>query len=790
MRQVVTAAILAAYAVEVSAGFLDAPDLTPLANVRDAGGVPVEIVGADGTAKLSIVVEDRAEFAWAAKFLADTIAETAGARPKVVREKKGGQGRTEGPALFVGDTAASRAAGLSAPADSVEAFRVVSKNGSVYFLGRADYAVFDWCERVLGMRFYWPAKPSDMYGEKATNSVYGKCVEIRRGLSVPPVDYDDRPVYALRHNWPYNNTAWNRVSKGNASCRGMVNVHAPAKWYAEPDAKDHLEIFARNASGERATDPLLCYGNPATLEYYKMRIEDHIAGRRDSGGIVSKDKVVTVSQWDCDVYCTCEHCKRLMRPELGASGSGSPVIWSYFTTELAKWLKATHPDYLISILPYKNTCAVPEGLDLSPEGNVVAVLCTMPGLALLKDEACKRREEALIRRWAAATGNKVINWHYSCWPAEFTAAPYVFGETIARHYRDVKDVVAGTFVNGGYPANRLSLSAYVWMRCLWNPDVDVQAIYNGFASRMFGKAAAPMRRIVAMQEDGWNRKWGNLKTSMKNIYEISYPRDDVQEMRRLFAEAKTLAAGDEKALARIAWYESGFEKFFMESDDVANGSAFAPFMMKKAVSQPVVDGRLDDACWSVADGRTFVAALDRENPEPWAATELKAVWTARGITFGVKCMEPATGAMDFSVPTGRPVIGDNIELFLDCSGTNGGDYRHLIIDKYARKTTFPNATKWNTDDVKIAVHKGDGFWSVEVYVPYSCLKDFPCAKFPTTAANGTVWTGNVTRWRVGDTKKPKDCRVPGSKAELSRLNTRFNKWNRDPAAFSNFVFVE
>lgn len=38
MRQVVTAAILAAYAVEVSAGFLDAPDLTPLANVRDAGG--------------------------------------------------------------------------------------------------------------------------------------------------------------------------------------------------------------------------------------------------------------------------------------------------------------------------------------------------------------------------------------------------------------------------------------------------------------------------------------------------------------------------------------------------------------------------------------------------------------------------------------------------------------------------------------------------------------------------------------------------------------------------------
>ena len=760
------------------AATLSAPDLTPIENVRKAAGDPVEIVGADGAAKLPVVVENRPEFVWAANFLADTVAEMTGARPKVLRAGNGAADGHAGPALFVGDVVAARKAGLAAPTDSSEAFRVATKDGSVYFLGRGDYAVFDWCERVLDVRFYWPEKPSDMYGEKATDRTFGKCV-VKRALpfAVPSVDYDDRPVYGLRHNWPYNNTAWNRVAKGNARFRGMVNVHAPAKWHKEPDAKDHIEIFARNPAGERATSPLLCYGNPATLEYYRQRIDEHIAGQRDSGGIVSKDKVVTVSQWDCDVYCTCDFCKKLMKPELGSSGSGSPVIWGYFTKELSKWMKAKHPDYLISILPYKNTCDVTDGVDFSAEGNVVAVLCTMPGLALLKDGQCKEREESLIRRWAKATGNKVVNWHYSCWPAEFTAAPYVFGETIAAHYRDMRDAESGTFINGPYPANRLSLSAYVWMRCLWNPAIDVQAVYDGFARRMFGKAAVPMRRLVAMQEAGWNRQWAVNRPSMKNVYEVSWPQEDVKEMRRLFAEAKKLSDGDEKTLARIGWYESGFAAFFQEADDVARGDAFAPFMMKKAIAQPVIDGRLDDICWSIAEGRAFVAAMGGGSPATGAATEAKAVWTESGVTFGVRCDDPDAAKIDVSKPTGIPVSSDNVELFIDCSGENGGAFRQLIIDCYGRKATKPDPSKWNTSEVEIATFAGDGFWSVEVYVPYSCLKSFANAKFPTTAANGVVWTGNFSRWRKGG-------------RELTRLNTRGNKWNRDPAAFSRFVFVE
>ena len=125
--------------------------------------------------------------------------------------------------------------------------------------------------------------------------------------------------------------------------------------------------------------------------------------------------------------------------------------------------------------------------------------------------------------------------------------------------------------------------------------------------------------------------------------------------------------------------ESGFAAFFQEADDVARGDAFAPFMMKKAIAQPVIDGRLDDICWSIAEGRAFVAAMGGGSPATGAATEAKAVWTESGVTFGVRCDDPDAAKIDVSKPTGIPVSSDNMELFIDCSGENGGAFRQLII---------------------------------------------------------------------------------------------------------------
>ena len=796
------------------------PDLHPksLAKVTEktVGGDPVTLVK-DGKPQFAIVWDKMRELATrggsrpsatpATQLLAETFEAATGTRPPVVKETAAKP--VKGPAIFVGDTAAAKAAGLAAPADNPEAFRVVTKDGSVYLLGPCGYAAYDWCERQLGARYYWPDRPNDniKHRKEGTNEVYGLSTIATKGLKVRPVDYDDRPVFGYRIHWPYGGSSYTAFAKEGGAHRGGVQVHCPF-WGRDKDAQKHPGIYAMDAEGKRLPKDLLCYGNPETLEYFKWRLEEELAGRMKCGFYNPRNKVVTVSQADCSVYCECEHCKKLFRPECGSSGDASPAIWGYFTKRFAKWLKETHPDLKIAILPYHNTCDVPmdpddptKMLDLSPYGNVEAELCTMPGLAMMKNEACKKHEEDLIRQWVKCTGNPVYNWHYTCWPAEYTAAPYVYGETVKRHYQDMRECVVGSFLNGGYDQARFSLSIYVWMRVLWNPDVDVQALYDEFAKRMFGAAARPMRKLIQMQEAGWNRQWRSNICSVKNVYEISYPPADVQKMKDLLAEAEKLAAGDEKASARLAWYKSGFEKFFQESEQNASGVAFPKLSMKKAATPPKLDGKLDDACWATAEALPFVSAQsnwggradwdkthDPKKPADYA-TDIKIVWVAgEGVVFGFKCTEPQTSAMKAGVE-GDVWDQDNVEIFIDASGAGEGHNYHILADAYGR-VDFNATTEWKPKGLVCKTSIDKGFWTMELFVPFSDLEKFPNRQLPTTSANGCRWNGNLIRFRVGDCKLPKEQRAEGSHSEISRLNTRFNKWNKDPAAFSEWQFVE
>ena len=717
-------------------------DLSSPATWTELDGEPVAVVRGD--AVLPVVAADTPECRWAAMFLADVIEETCGRRPDVLVVAKG-QACTVEKGLFLGEAGNRSRTGESE--DCPDAFRVVAKDGCVRFLGRADFAVFDWCERELGMRYYCEG---------------GKCIEKRDEIVVRPVDYSDRPVFEKRVFG--GQAGWARVAKSGDTHRGGVQVHAPHRWHLDARLKrEHPEIF------ETGKTPMLCYGNPATLAHYRRRIDRHIAGLEDSGGIVNTNrKVVTVCQWDAPVKCDCRWCRTLYDYAGGKTGFASPVIWGHFMRKLAGWLKEAHPDYMISFLPYLNTVGVPGNLSAplgGYDGTVLGIceaeVCTMPGLALLKDEGTRRREEGILRKWKEITGRKVINWHYGCWPLEQTSAPYVFGRTIRRHYRDLRDVTAGSYVCGGNGDPRIALSMYVWAKCLWNPEVDVGAIYDEFARRMFGPGAKPMRELIALQEECWERQWTSDRCTYHNVFEVSYPPEDVAKMKALLQEGylKARESGDELSARRIRWYAGGMRKFFDEGEAIAQ--------------------RRGDTEFKMGETREMVLAREVQGM-PWAKTtvttarvpSLSPVSRLPSLVLTVRCEEPAAKKMDWSSIDDDFVWGDDcVTLVLEGVGT----WRVYKTGKVESKSGVEVERWQGMHRFDSSVTHDETGWTVTAVVQVS----------DEMAKRGFV-RGNVSRWRVGDRRMPENERVEGSRYEHSRLGTRFTQPEDDSAAFVTF----
>ena len=357
------------------------------------------------------------------------------------------------------------------------------------------------------------------------------------------------------------------------------------------------------------------------------------------------------------------------------------------------------------------------------------------------------------------------------------------------HYRDVKDVISGSFVNGSYPEERLLLSAYVWMRTLWNVNVDPQKVFDVFAKRMFGPAAQPMRRLISLQEDGWKKPWEIAKVSPKNIFEISYSRETVLDMQKCFQEAYSLAGDDKLIQKRLDHYKKGFEDFFRESEAFANGTSFTPLLIQKVGANPVIDGKLDDPEWKRVKAVQFGPGRESKTALKYQ-TSVQVVWTPEGVTFGFRMTEPTPDKLFLKEAPGS-WVNDNVEIFFDVTGKGAGDYYQLLIDARDEGiVTFHAAEKnWKPKNIKSHVYIGKDFWSVEVYIPFVEFASLEGARLPTTSSGGISWIGNFTRHRNADSQN-KENKTPGSEREIQRLYTRNSMWNADQSAFGPLKFVE
>ena len=770
--------------------FHEAPIHPPIMLVRDGKAMAKIVIMADKPIRKRYQAVNR---------LADMIKRATGAELEVVRGTV-----PEPPAIVVGDCDLAAQHGLVGADMPIEGFAIKTAPGYVFIVGSPDFVpaempanadawgVYEFAERFVGGRWYFP------------DPDVGISVVEGPELVIPPVYLSDAPFYRMRHIWPGRGNSYSGTGtdlypiqaflRNGNSLEIQGRGHTPFWWQDKAFCDENRDLFELRQDGTR-DERMVCYGNPRTLEVFLTLLEEHYAldPVPRIGNIARVSAIgdtITVAPWDKAVTCRCEHCAKLWDPDGGGYGSAS-VIMTTFTANLAREVKKRWPEKKILLIPYQNYTTAPDGIEL-PD-NVIAYICGMPGLALYAQDEVRDAEESNIDRWMKMTGNKVINWHYSCWPLTSTKAPYQYPHVIKEFYERNRDKVFGSFINGEHDHwPRTSISLYCWMKLLWNPDYDVDAACDTFCTRMFGAAAEPMRKLLGLQMRGWeDAAWPGGRASLKPVFEISYPRAMVVEMEKLLEESRELAKSDDLVTARLEYYGAPLVDFFAQSKQVAEGSALIPLVTQKVGEGPVVDGKLDDGVWELTAANAFVRGTDKERKEPYYATRLRSVNTAKGIYFGFHLDEPTPDRLEV-VNGGRdnPELwwDDNIEILMDVTGKNEGEFCHLIINAKGDLFDAHNGDiAWSCEGIERAVHLGRDFWSLEVFIPYTAL---PNVVEPRSGSN-LRWHGNFTRHRVADCgREPTVTRLEGSKREYQRMNTTYAKYSANKEDFAEIQFRE
>lgn len=207
----------------------------------------------------------------------------------------------------------------------------------------------------------------------------------------------------------------------------------------------------------------------------------------------------------------------------------------------------------------------------------------------------------------------------------------------------------------------------------------------------------------------------------------------------------------------------------------------------RAAAPPVIDGRLDDACWQATRAMRPFVKLTLGSPADVQSVGY-LVYDAQKLYLGVHCEEPRMASLKAEV-TRRdgPTFGDDcIEIFLIPAASKTlaafpeqDRYFHFVVN--ALGTRYDEigleAPASYDGDWEAKTSRGPEGWDLEVAVPFSELG--------AGGGDGQVWTGNLSRarWQV----KEYSTWAPLQRSFHDRANFGRIVFTRDLAAVSGQI---
>ncbi len=350
----------------------------------------------------------------------------------------------------------------------------------------AVWGVYDFLETVCGCRYYTSTEEYLPFDGNLT-------VQFSKTAHTSPLVYREvyyrdyfHPEFAEKHKMT---AAGAKDQVWGFWCHSFATLCPPEEYF-----DSHPEYFSLY-EGKRVKDSQLCLSNPEVFEIVKRNLAHYMAQKPEC-------RFWSVSQNDNNAYCRCENCQKL--DERDGTPMGSILN---FVNRLA----AEFPDKVISTLAYWYSRKPPK--ITRPAQNVHIMLCNIEanrGLPIASDELSKDSREELLA-WEQICPN-ISLWDY-CIQFRNLVSPFPNLRVIPQNIRfftahNVKMLFSQS--NREYEGEFSALRGYLLAKCMWNPDVDENAVINEFCSGYYQQAAPYILSYINESTDAMEAAGGEL----------------------------------------------------------------------------------------------------------------------------------------------------------------------------------------------------------------------------------------------------------------------------------------
>ncbi len=177
-------------------------------------------------------------------------------------------------------------------------------------------------------------------------------------------------------------------------------------------------------------------------------------------------------------------------------------------------------------------------------------------------------------------------------------------------------------------------------------------------------------------------------------------------------------------------------------------SAETGFKASKTNVMPVIDGRLDEACWNNASESSVFHEAGKPETKAAVATSIRILYTEDALYFGIRCDEPQMDKLKASVSKHNNAAllwgDDTVEIFLKPDTAGSGKYFHFMVNpigtyaaEYFTSAKLP-ALLFN-GGFRAKTSRGQNYWSVEGVIPFAGMS--------LGSKTNNTWAFNVARTR-------------------------------------------